>query len=82
MSISVLILIVLAIAVAGYVMARRRAMALTGGDRRKLHSLIGYYGQTVFLFASVPALLFLGAWLFVQPIVIESRVSSFITPAD
>ncbi|WP_347309814.1 phosphate ABC transporter permease subunit PstC [Defluviimonas sp. SAOS-178_SWC] len=82
MSISVLVLIVLAIALAGYVLARRRALALSGGDKRKLHSLIGYYGQTVFLFASVPALLLLGAWLFAQPIVIESRVASIITPAD
>ncbi|OYX43265.1 MAG: phosphate ABC transporter permease subunit PstC [Rhodobacterales bacterium 32-67-9] len=82
MSISVLVLIVLAVAAAGYVLARRRALALAGGDRRKLHSLIGYYGQTVFLFASVPALLLLGAWLFVQPIVIENRVAALITAAD
>ncbi len=82
MSISVLVLIVLAIASVGYVMARARAMRLAGGDRRKLHSLIGYYGQTVFLFASVPALLLLGAWLFVQPIVIENRVASYITADD
>jgi len=82
MSITLLVLVVLAIAVAGYFIGRARALSAAGGDKRRLHSLIGYYGQTVFLFASVPALLLMAAWLFVQPVLVEHRAGAFITPDD
>jgi phosphate transport system permease protein len=82
MSLTLLIFIVLALGVAGYVMGRRRVMAQVDGDRRRLHSLIGYYGETVFLFTAVPAFFLLGAWLLVQPVVIDSRVSTLLQPAD
>ncbi len=82
MSLAALFLTVLAIAAGGYILGRRRALARAGGDRRQLHSLIGYYGQTVALFAAVPALLLLGVWLFLQPVVIEGRISPMIQPAD
>jgi phosphate transport system permease protein len=82
MTVTAIILVVLAIAVAGYVLGRWRTLSLVEGDIRRLHSLLRYYGNTVFLFASVPALLLLGAWLFVQPIVIENSVAGYITPAD
>jgi phosphate transport system permease protein len=82
MSLFLLILIVLALGVAGYALARARVTAQANGDRRRLHSLIGYYGHTVFLFATVPALLLLGAWLLLQPVVIDGRVSSMLQPGD
>ncbi|MCW3781088.1 phosphate ABC transporter permease subunit PstC [Defluviimonas salinarum] len=82
MNIAVLVLIVLAISAAGYVLGRHRALSGAQGDRRNLHSLIGYYGQTVFLFASVPALFLLAVWLFLQPMLIEARVGAMIQPSD
>lgn len=82
MSLSLLILIVLALGVAGYVLARARVTAQVDGDRRRLHSLVGYYGQTVLLFTTVPALLLLGAWLLLQPVVIDGRVSSMLQSSD
>lgn len=82
MSITLLILIVVALGVAGYVLGRMRVLGLAGGDRRRLHSLIGYYGETVFLFTTVPALLLLGAWLLFQPMLLDGRVASMIQPSD
>ncbi len=57
-------------------------MTQSGGDTRRLHSLMGYHGQSVFLFTAVPALLLVGIWLLVQPVVIENRVSQLITAQD
>ncbi len=82
MNIGLVVLIVLAIAAAGYVLGRRRSLQGAGGDIRRLHSLPGYYGQSVALFAAVPALLVMIVWLLLQPALIESRVSSLIDPAD
>ncbi|MCB2093409.1 MAG: phosphate ABC transporter permease subunit PstC [Rhodobacteraceae bacterium] len=73
-----LLLIVFAIALAGWFLGRRRALAMAGGDARRLHSLSGHHGQAVFLFAAVPALLVMFVWLFVQPIVTEARIGDAI----
>lgn len=73
-----LILIVLGVSALGYFFGRRRALALSAASGRRLHSLPTYYGQLVALFAGVPALLLLLAWLFVQPIVLHGQVSSLI----
>lgn len=78
MSVSVIVLVVLLLAAFGYFMGRRRALSLAASSGTKLHSLVGYYGQTVALFTAVPAFLVLIAWLFVQPMIIESRVSGMI----
>ncbi|MEQ9160008.1 MAG: phosphate ABC transporter permease subunit PstC [Roseovarius sp.] len=73
-----LILIVLAIAVAGYVLGRQRALASAGGDNRKLHSLPSYYGSNVAIKAIVPAFLLVVAWLLIQPIYVGNAVSGMI----
>lgn len=73
-----LILIVLGVSALGYFFGRRRALALSAASGRRLHSLPTYYGQLVALFAGVPALLLLLAWLFAQPIVLHGQVSSLI----
>jgi phosphate transport system permease protein len=69
-----LILIVLALAAIGYFTGKRRAIQTAKRDGRKLHSLPSYYGESVALFTAVPALLLLGAWLFVQPVMIENSI--------
>ena len=77
-----LTLIVLAIGAVGYFLGRQRSLATADGDIRTLHSLPSDYGQTVFIFAVVPALLILFAWLLLQPLFIEGQVSDMITEAD
>ncbi len=69
-----LALIVLALAIVGYAMARGRALARAGGDARKLHSLPNYYGMTAAMFAAVPALGVLVIWLLAQPMMIQNAV--------
>ncbi|HCL66807.1 MAG TPA: phosphate ABC transporter permease subunit PstC [Rhizobium sp.] len=78
MSVGVIILVVSVLAALGYILGRRRAVALAAKSGTKLHSLPGYYGQTVALFTAVPAFLLLIAWLFLQPMLIEGRVSGMV----
>ena len=78
MSASLIFLIVVVLATAGFVLGRGRAMASAGGDIRNLHSLPSYYGFHVALSALVPALVVLVVWLIAQPAVIEGRVKSLI----
>ncbi|MCY0149756.1 phosphate ABC transporter permease subunit PstC [Hoeflea sp. G2-23] len=75
---SVLVLSVLGLAIVGYFLGRQRALQAAARDGVKLHSLPGYYGQSVALFTAVPAFFLLGAWLFLQPIAIESSISGKI----
>ncbi|WP_126975731.1 phosphate ABC transporter permease subunit PstC [Frigidibacter oleivorans] len=82
MSLSLLLLVVLAIAAAGYVIGRRRAVSASGGDTRVLHSRPGYAGMSVFLFSAVPALLLIMVWLLAQPIIVDGRASALITDND
>jgi phosphate ABC transporter, permease protein PstC len=78
MSVGSIVLVVVALAAAGYILGRRRALSASAASATRLHSLPGYYGQMVALFVAVPSLLLLAAWLFVQPIVIENRIAGMI----
>ncbi len=72
---------VLAIGLGGYFLGRRRAMSKAGGNIRRLHSLPGYYGQYVAITAVVPAMIFLVAWIGLQPLVIQSNAGRLLDPA-
>ncbi|QEE46287.1 phosphate ABC transporter permease subunit PstC [Rhizobium sp. WL3] len=78
MSVGIIVLVVAVLAALGFFLGRRRAVALSDESGIKLHSLAGYYGQTVALFTAVPALVLLMAWLFVQPVIVESRADAMI----
>ncbi|KAB2885160.1 MAG: phosphate ABC transporter permease subunit PstC [Albidovulum sp.] len=78
----ILVLIVMALAAAAHVLARRRSLAVVAGDIKKLHSLPAHHGQTGFLFTAVPALLLMALWLVVQPFVIDARVGGMIADSD
>lgn len=78
MSVGFIVLFVAALALIGFVLGKRRAQSLADSSGNKLHSLSGYYGQTVALFTAVPALLLMICWLFVQPIIVESRADALI----
>ena len=82
MSLSVILLVLLALAVVGYVLGRGRALGSAGGDMQKLHSLPSYYGWNAALMVLIPSLLVLVVWLIVQPIVINGQVSSMISEAS
>lgn len=82
MSAGLVILIVVAIAIAGFIIGRSRALSAAGGDVRSLHSLPTHYGQTVLLFTAVPSLLVAIAWLLLQPVYVESQISSMIGTGD
>ncbi len=73
-----LVLIVLALAAAGFFIGRLRAISSAGGDRRLLHSLPNYYGANVALTVLVPSLAVLVIWLLAQPMLIERSVARMI----
>jgi phosphate transport system permease protein len=68
MSLAVGLLLVLLVAAAAFVLARGRATALRSGGagRQRLNSLPTYHGTYAFLWAAIPALLFLAAWTPIQ----------------
>ena len=82
MSVGFITLVVLGLAVLGFVLGRQRAMSSVNGDARSLHSLPAYYGWFVALFTAVPAMFMMMGWLFVQPLVIENSVTSMILAED
>ncbi len=82
MSVGLITLIVLGLAVLGFVYGRHRALSAVEGDARHLHSLPSYYGWSVFLFTAVPSLLLMCAWLILQPSIIENRVAALVPEAD
>lgn len=67
MPVSWTLLLVLALAVAGFFTGRSRVVAAAGGDSRQLHSRPNYYGWNIALFTAVPALFLIAIWTFAQP---------------
>ena len=82
MSLATLLLSIIVLTVAGYVIGRKRALAVAAGDIRNLHSLPAFYGRITALATAIPALLLIAVWLIVQPLVIEHRAMAMIDPAD
>ncbi|MDB5661372.1 MAG: phosphate transporter permease subunit PstC [Cypionkella sp.] len=82
MSLGLLLLVLLALAVAGYVIGRRKAVAQVEGDIRKLHSLPPFYGRITALLTAVPAFFLIAAWLLAQPLFLETKALNLINPAE
>ena len=80
MSVLMTLAAVLVLALAGYLLARQRALATAGGNPRLLHSLPGYYGWNGAISVLVPGLALLILWLMAQPMVIEQRVAAALPP--
>jgi len=70
--------LILAATAAVYEFGRRRALASAGGKARDLHSLPGYYGGYMALWAVLPALAIMAVWLMVEPMVIKAILSTAI----
>ncbi|RUV59933.1 MULTISPECIES: phosphate ABC transporter permease subunit PstC [unclassified Mesorhizobium] len=62
-----LVVLLLVLAVAAYLIGRRRAIASVNGDVARLHSLPGQHGMFLALFAAGPALLAIVLWSLVTP---------------
>ena len=76
-----LLVIVVAIALAGFVIGRQRSLQTVNGDARLLHSRPNHYGMNVFGMTAVPACLILVFWVIAQPLVINTSVARDL-PAD
>ncbi|MBS0122564.1 phosphate ABC transporter permease subunit PstC [Thetidibacter halocola] len=76
-----LIVIVTALAAAGFFAGRARALQSAGGNIRDLHSLPSYYGWNVALKALVPAGGLLLVWLLAQPLYVNATVSATLPEA-
>jgi phosphate transport system permease protein len=79
MNLGVLFLIIAVLAIAGYVVGRRRAVASVSGDIRKLHSLPQFYGRISLLVTAVPALFLIGAWMVAEPFFVETESYALVS---
>ncbi|MEM6586911.1 MAG: phosphate ABC transporter permease subunit PstC [Pseudomonadota bacterium] len=71
-----LIIVVLGIALSGFVLGRSRALASAGGESRGLHSLPNYYGWNAALKVMVPAFGLMVVWLITQPLYVANSISA------
>jgi len=80
MSIATLILVVLALAAAGFARGRQLAYraADDAGGVRALHSLPSHYGMMVAMWCALPALAVVIGWQLIQPLVVTSLIESSI----
>lgn len=82
MNVATLITIVLVLGVAGYLIGAARSRSIVGGETSQLHSRPGYYGSYILVWATIPALLLLAAWVFTAPVLIENQVRESIPAND
>ena len=78
-----LLVVLVGLAMVGYVMGKSRAIATVGGNRgvRNLHSLPSYYGALTALWCAVPALLILGLWVAFQDTILVKLVTAHMPAA-
>jgi phosphate transport system permease protein len=80
MTVILLLAVILALAVAAFLICRARAVSMSGGKAGVLHSLPGYYGWNGAIMVMLPAFAVLMLWLIVQPMVITARVADHLPP--
>jgi phosphate transport system permease protein len=81
MSVLVLLAVLAALALAGYLVCRQRAVGSADGKVRDLHSLPHYYGWNGAIMTLLPGLTGMILWLLIQPFVIEARIAGNL-PAE
>ncbi len=72
-----LILVLALLTVVGFRLGRGRAVAVVGGETRKLHSLPSYHGMYVALWCAVPSFVLFGLWM-----LFESSIATQLTLAN
>ncbi len=74
MSTTILIAVLLALTTAAFELGRRRALHVSHGQYRLLHSVPRYYGAYTAMWCVIPALLVLGFWMAFQESVLTQLV--------
>ncbi|MGP1394098.1 MAG: phosphate ABC transporter permease subunit PstC [Inquilinaceae bacterium] len=74
MSLTFLVALLLLLSTAGFFMGRGRATAVSGGRPGRLHSVPGYHGLLVALWAGLPALIVLLIWISTQSVIIDGLI--------
>ena len=77
----IIVLLLLALSSAAFYVGRRRALFVADGQVRNLHSLPGYYGLYVAMWAVLPAIVLLGLWLAFENSIITQMVVSELPAA-
>ena len=67
-----LLLVLIGLAVASYIFARRRSIATVQGREHELHSRPTYHGAFVAAWVGIPSILLVLIWLFLQGAVIDN----------
>ncbi len=80
MQTSILLATLLLLAVIGYFMGRRRAVAVSGGEPSRLHSLPSYHGAYVAVWCGIPSLIVVVAWLILEPQIAQWMLMANLPP--
>jgi phosphate transport system permease protein len=80
MSLSWIFAVLLILTAFGFVLGRRRSVAVVGGQTERLHSRPNYYGYYVAIWCGIPALLIIAVWLALEPRIFHSILLSGLTP--
>lgn len=73
-------LVLLLLTAMGYFMGRQRSLRVAEGRISNLHSVPGYYGAYVALWAGVPSLLLLALWISLENTIIHGLVINGLPP--
>jgi phosphate transport system permease protein len=78
-----LLVVLVGLAMVGYVMGKSRAIATVGGNRgvRNLHSLPSYYGALTALWCAVPAVAILLIWITFQDTILVKLITAHMPQA-
>ncbi|WP_033921197.1 phosphate ABC transporter permease subunit PstC [Sphingomonas sp. 37zxx] len=74
MTATALLLLIVGLALIGWLTARARATRLQGVGGKRLHSLPGQHGWYVAMWVAVPALIFLAFWSWLSPQLVNDAV--------
>jgi phosphate transport system permease protein len=75
-----LLLVLLALSLASYIFGRRRAIASVQGREYELHSRPSYHGAYIAAWVSIPSILLVLIWVFLQGIVIDRLILWSLPP--
>jgi phosphate transport system permease protein len=75
-----ILLVLLALSVAGYFYGRKRAWAVVEGRERELHSRPNYHGAYVAAWVGIPSILLVLIWLFLHGNVIDQLLLASLPP--
>ncbi len=79
-TVAAVLLTVVGLGLVGFLLGRRRSIAMAGGDLRRLHSLPSYHGFYVALWCGLPSLLVALVWLALQPAIVSHATTAAMPP--